>query len=66
MAEINGLRVLVTDAAERGTIHVIQPPPNPSSFPGQLAYERAYEEWWRKVHCWTATIKNIGDDNASE
>lgn len=57
MAELHGLRVLTTD--QINTIHAIKSPPNPSAFPNREAYAKAYEQWWRDMHCWTIT--NIGE-----
>jgi hypothetical protein len=58
VSEILGLQVLVSEAVERGTLHVIAPAPERADFASDEAYERAYREWWRMANCWT--VRNIG------
>lgn len=50
-----GLRVLVSDAVQRGNLHVIAPPPERDTFASDEAYETAYKDWWRRMNCWTVT-----------
>lgn len=59
---INGLRVLVDSAVERGTIHTMRMPPEREAFATDEDYSVAYQEWWDTMHLWSATITNIGDD----
>jgi hypothetical protein len=59
MTEINGLRVIVDDAVKGGTIHAIEPPPQRREFVYQCDYEKAYDDWYRRMNIWTVT--NIGE-----
>jgi hypothetical protein len=52
-----GLKVLVSNAVESGTLHAITPPPERGDYPTRERYEKAYAEWER-MGLWT--VKNIG------
>jgi hypothetical protein len=58
MSELNGLRVIVSEAVAGRTLHAIDPPPERDAYPDNASYRRAYDEWWRHMNCWTVT--NIG------
>lgn len=53
--EINGLRVLVEGAVERGTIHTMRMPPERKDFDSDVLYTLAYQEWWDSMHLWSCT-----------
>lgn len=53
--EINGLRVILSEAVENGTLHAIQSPPERKTFASDADYQRTYDEWWTMTHAWTIT-----------
>lgn len=59
--EINGIRVLVEGAVERGTIHIMRMPPKREDYLSDEEHALAYHEWWDTMHLWSCTIKNVGD-----
>ena len=58
--EMNGLRVIVDEAVERGTLHVLAPEPRRADYTTDGDYRRAYREWWRKMNCWTTKGRTGG------
>jgi hypothetical protein len=59
--EINGLKVIVDAAVDRGTIHGIRSPPAREKFASDDEYRAAYDEWWDTVHLWSCTVINVGE-----